>query len=149
MPLLGSAAQAQELSTQPRTPIMTFSPPTPPDSSSATEILSATKPDTFSLMDQGKYAEADPLYARSLAIQEKVLGPEHPAFATMLNNRAELLRKQVRTFLCNTSQTNRVVVVTLEILEDIPYSMHRLYAYLPHDTLSNVFRRTSCAAYDR
>jgi hypothetical protein len=27
---------------------------------------------------QGKYAEAQPLYQRSLAICEKVLGPDHP-----------------------------------------------------------------------
>ncbi|CAN0282323.1 unnamed protein product, partial [Scytosiphon promiscuus] len=27
---------------------------------------------------QGKYAEAEPLYERSQATREKVLGPEHP-----------------------------------------------------------------------
>ena len=27
---------------------------------------------------QGRYVEADPLHKRSLAIREKVLGPEHP-----------------------------------------------------------------------
>ena len=27
---------------------------------------------------QGKYAEAEPLYLRALAIDEKALGPEHP-----------------------------------------------------------------------
>ncbi|CAM9647109.1 unnamed protein product [Laminaria digitata] len=43
---------------------------------------------------QGKYAEAEPLYERSHAILEKVLGPEHPGVAVSLNNRAELLREQ-------------------------------------------------------
>ncbi|CAN0272778.1 unnamed protein product [Ectocarpus sp. 12 AP-2014] len=43
---------------------------------------------------QGKYAEAEPLYARCQAIEEKVLGLEHPSLAITFNNRAELLRSQ-------------------------------------------------------
>ena len=42
---------------------------------------------------QGKYAEAEPLYKRSLAIREKALGPEHPDVATSLENYAALLRQ--------------------------------------------------------
>eukprot|EP00752_Nemacystus_decipiens_P013900 g12339.t1 len=45
---------------------------------------------------QGKYTQAEQLYEKSQAIQEKVLGPEHPTVATMLNNQAELLRSQGR-----------------------------------------------------
>ena len=45
---------------------------------------------------QGKYAEAGPLYERSLAIREKVLGPDHPDVATSLNNLAIGLYYQVR-----------------------------------------------------
>jgi len=45
---------------------------------------------------QGKYAEAEPLYKRSLAIREKVLGPEHPYVATSLNNLASLYDTQGR-----------------------------------------------------
>lgn len=45
---------------------------------------------------QGKYAEAEPLYKRALAIREKVLGPEHPAVATSLENYAALLPKMDR-----------------------------------------------------
>ncbi len=45
---------------------------------------------------QGKYAEAEPLYQRSLGIMEKVLGPEHPDVAASLNNLAELYRNQGR-----------------------------------------------------
>lgn len=45
---------------------------------------------------QGKYAEAEPLYERSQAIREKKLGPEHPSMAGLLNNRAALLKAQVR-----------------------------------------------------
>jgi tetratricopeptide (TPR) repeat protein len=36
--------------------------------------------------DQGKYAEAEPLLLRSLAIMEKALGKDHPNVATSLNN---------------------------------------------------------------
>ncbi len=45
---------------------------------------------------QGKYAEAEPLYKRSLAIWEQALGPEHPDVAGSLNNLAELYRAQGR-----------------------------------------------------
>jgi hypothetical protein len=31
---------------------------------------------------QGRYAGAEPLYKRSLAISEKALGPDHPDVAT-------------------------------------------------------------------
>ncbi len=37
-----------------------------------------------------QYAQAEPLYQRALAIDEKALGPEHPAVATGLNNLALL-----------------------------------------------------------
>ncbi|CBJ32852.1 NB-ARC and TPR repeat-containing protein-likely pseudogene [Ectocarpus siliculosus] len=53
-----------------------------------------TVPVALSLVLQGKYAEAEPLYARSHAILEKVVGPEHPDVASSLNNRAKLLRVQ-------------------------------------------------------
>lgn len=40
--------------------------------------------------DQGKFAEAEPLYQRTLAIAEKAQGPEHPDVAASLNNLAWL-----------------------------------------------------------
>ena len=43
--------------------------------------------------EQGRYAEAEPLYKRSLAIDEKALGPDHPDVASSLNNLAELYRR--------------------------------------------------------
>ncbi len=45
-------------------------------------------------MHQGQYAEAEPLYKRSLAIWEKALGPDHPDVALSLNNLALLYRTQ-------------------------------------------------------
>ena len=46
--------------------------------------------------NQGRYADAEPLYKRSLAIDEKALGPDHPAVATGLNNLALLYSSQGR-----------------------------------------------------
>ena len=43
---------------------------------------------------QGKYAQAEPLYKRSLAIREKALGPEHPDLALNLNYLALLYETQ-------------------------------------------------------
>ena len=45
---------------------------------------------------QGRYAEAEPLYQRSLAIREKALGPDHPDVGTSLNNLAVLYQSQGR-----------------------------------------------------
>lgn len=47
------------------------------------------------LVTQGNLEEAKPLYERSLAIDEKALGPDHPAVATDLNTLARLLQSQV------------------------------------------------------
>ena len=44
----------------------------------------------------GRYADAEPLYRRSLAILEAKLGPDHPDVATGLNNLAALYRAQGR-----------------------------------------------------
>ncbi len=43
---------------------------------------------------QGRYAEAEPLHKRALAIREKALGPEHPDVAQSLNNLALLYPAQ-------------------------------------------------------
>ncbi|CAM9305418.1 unnamed protein product [Ectocarpus fasciculatus] len=43
---------------------------------------------------QGKYAEAEPLYRRSLAVDEKVCGPDHPQVAIDLTNLAGVLEAQ-------------------------------------------------------
>ena len=44
----------------------------------------------------GRYAEAEPLYKRSLEISEKRLGRDHPDVATSLNNLAALYRTMGR-----------------------------------------------------
>jgi tetratricopeptide (TPR) repeat protein len=45
---------------------------------------------------QGQYAQAEPLYKRSLAIREKALGPDHPDVAVSLENLAALYRATKR-----------------------------------------------------
>ena len=44
--------------------------------------------------ERGQYADAEPLYQRSLAIREKALGPDHPEVARSLNNLALLYKEQ-------------------------------------------------------
>ena len=46
---------------------------------------------------QGRYADAEPLFKRSLAILKKALGPKHPDVATILENYAALLWEAGRT----------------------------------------------------
>lgn len=45
---------------------------------------------------QGKFAEAESMYGRSLAILENTLGPNHPSVAAPLNNMTRALNKQAR-----------------------------------------------------
>ena len=45
---------------------------------------------------EGKYDDAEGLYERCQAIQQKVLGSEHPWLAVTLGNRAWLYGRQVR-----------------------------------------------------
>jgi Tfp pilus assembly protein PilF len=49
------------------------------------------------LDDRARYAEAEPLYQRALAIREKALGADHPDTATSLNNLATLYYHQGRS----------------------------------------------------
>jgi CHAT domain-containing protein/Tfp pilus assembly protein PilF len=43
---------------------------------------------------QGRYADAEPLFKQSLAIREKALGPDHPDVALSLHNLAVLYRQK-------------------------------------------------------
>ncbi len=45
---------------------------------------------------QGRYAEAEPLYQRSLAVWENTFGPNYPEVTTCLVNYAALLRNTGR-----------------------------------------------------
>lgn len=69
-----------------------------PYSSSVQELDEAVRlnQQAFELYQLGSYAEAKPLFKRSLAIREKALGLEHPDVAQSLNSLAELYRAQGR-----------------------------------------------------
>jgi hypothetical protein len=47
-----------------------------------------------SLRNEEKYAEAEPLYESSLALYEKVHGPDHPYDAIVLNGLGELYQAE-------------------------------------------------------
>lgn len=53
-------------------------------------------PISFPPIFQGKCKDADLLYVRVLEILGATFGEEHPDYATALNNRALLLKQQVR-----------------------------------------------------
>lgn len=56
------------------------------------------------LVEQGNIIAAELLYKRSLDIQERALGPDHPAVTTTLTNFAQLLVQQVSERLrCESS----------------------------------------------
>src|SRR2546427_1942840 len=73
---------------------------------------------------RSKYAEAEALYKRALAIREKTLGPDHPEVATSLNNlavlyhderknaEAEALYKRALTIQEKTLGTDHLEVAT-------------------------------------
>ena len=67
---------------------------------------------------QGSYAEAEPLYQRSLAIWEKALGPDHPDVATSLENYGELQRKMGRDAEAEKLEARAEAIRARHALED-------------------------------
>ena len=63
------------------------------DSAAAARLLNQSG---YYLDRRARYAEAEPLCQRALAIREKAPGPEHPDTAESLNNLALLYRNQGR-----------------------------------------------------
>ena len=48
------------------------------------------------VLEASRYDEAEPIYKRSLAILEKVLGPQHPDIRAVLQGLSALYRAQGR-----------------------------------------------------
>ena len=67
----------------------------------------------------GRYAEAEPLYRRSLAILEKALGPKHPHVATALEGYANLLRATGRTAEADKMEA-RAKAIRAKLAKDKP-----------------------------
>ncbi|MGQ0664910.1 MAG: tetratricopeptide repeat protein [Pseudomonadota bacterium] len=53
------------------------------------------------LYNQGRHAEAEPLYRRSLAIREKALGPDHPEGIEVSRNPSVVLERLGRAAAVN------------------------------------------------
>jgi CHAT domain-containing protein len=71
-------------------------PETPATTENNPELAEAARlnQQAIELYNQRKYTEAEPLYQRALAIRERILGTEHSAVATILNNLGALYRDQ-------------------------------------------------------
>jgi tetratricopeptide (TPR) repeat protein len=63
---------------------------------------------------QGQFAQAEPLYKRSLAIREKLLGSNHPAVAENLKNMAALYRKTGRIQEADEFDARATAMLTLK-----------------------------------
>ena len=70
-------------------------------------------------MEQEKYTEADPLYRRSLAIAEKVLGPEDIKTVIAVNNLAALYLKQRRYYQAEVLFM-RVLPICIQTFKMVP-----------------------------
>ena len=82
----------------------------------ATRLLNQTG---FYLAERARYAEAEPLYQRALAIREQHLGPLHPDTAISLNNLAELYDTQGKS-----GQAEPLYVRALAIFEQLLGPLH-------------------------
>ena len=70
--------------------------------------------------NQGRYAEAEPLIKRSLAIWEKALGPENPAVATSLLNLGALLETQGRHAAAELAYKRSLAIIEKVLGPDHP-----------------------------
>ncbi len=70
---------------------------------------------------KGRYAEAEPLVARSLDIRERQLGADHPDVAQSLNNLAELYRLQGRYSEAEPLYARSLNIMERQLGTDHPY----------------------------
>ena len=67
-----------------------------PEDQTQLDLAKSLEKQAHDYYKQGRHAEAEQFLNRSLAIEEKILGPEHPDVATSLNNLAILYIDQGR-----------------------------------------------------
>ena len=87
----------------------------------------------ISICDMELYDRVEPLYQRSLAIAEKVLGVDHPNVARVLNNLASLYELQG-----DTARAETLYLRSIRIREkalgpehpDVAYSLNNLGRYI-------------------
>ena len=78
---------------------------------------------------QGKYARAEPLFKRALAIYENALGPEHPIVATDLNNLAALYQTQGKYADAEPFHKRALAIWEKALGPDHPYVAQSLEIY--------------------
>jgi Tfp pilus assembly protein PilF len=95
----------------------------------------------------GRYAEAEPLFKRSLEISEKSLGPDHPDVAGNLNNLGELFRHQGRDAEAEPLYKRAIAIVEKTFGSTHPelVGMYGNYALL----LRKFGRETEAVEYER
>ena len=72
---------------------------------------------------QGLYAEAEPLYRRTLTIIEKTLGSGHPNVAMSLENYAALLRETGRSAEANEMEARAKAIRAKHAEETAEFSL--------------------------
>jgi tetratricopeptide (TPR) repeat protein len=85
---------------------------------------------------QAKYTEAEPLYKRLLAMDEKAFGPEHPSVAASLNNLANNSR-----LLGKYAEAEPLYKRALEIWVKILGPEHPLVAHI-QESYADLLRKT-------
>ncbi|MFM8922531.1 MAG: tetratricopeptide repeat protein [Microcystis panniformis] len=94
---------------------------------------------------QGKYAEAEPLYLRALAIREKQLGAEHPHVANSLNNLADLYQSQGKYTEAESLYQRAIAICSEKLGENHPNTQtvksnyNLMLSQLPDEELSQRF----------
>ncbi len=75
------------------------------------------------LLDEGKYAEAEPLALRSLKVSLEQNGPDHPDTATSLNNLATLYKTQEKYDLAESLFKRAFAICEKALGPDHPYTI--------------------------
>ena len=94
---------------------------------------------------QGKYAEAEPLYLRALAIREKQLGAEHPHVANSLNSLAILYQSQGKYTEAEPLYQKAIAICSEKLGENHPNTQtvknnyNLMLSQLPDEELSQRF----------
>jgi hypothetical protein len=88
-------------------------------------------------------ARAEPLYLKSLAIREKLLGAEHPDVATTLKNLAELYRASGRTDEAEPLYRRAVAIAEKVLGKEHPDTVEMRTGYVRNSTEQTGRHRTS------
>ncbi|MBD2109302.1 tetratricopeptide repeat protein [Nodosilinea sp. FACHB-13] len=77
----------------------------------------------YYLDQQGRYSDAEPLYAEALAMDKRLLGDEHPDVATSLNNLAVLYNSQGRYHDAESFYLDALTIRKQQLGESHPHTV--------------------------